>query len=217
MRLPLAALILLPTLSLAQTPAAQTGAGPAVASLADVKRIYVAPLIGGPQADALRALIIDSIESSKLFILTDNEERADAILKGAADDRTFTDTFDTEESGNTHFNTGVYTGTKAASSTSKGSAGGYGGSSVGINESHHDKERKHEAYAAIRLCNRDGDVLWSTSQESKGGKFKGASADVAAKVAKQLAADLDRLRRPEAPASAARPESVPVSVVTSGR
>ncbi len=60
-------------------------------------------------------------------------------------------------------------------------SGLYGGLSVGDNESHHIKERKHEAYAAVRLCNRDGDVLWSTTQESMGAKFHGASADVAAK------------------------------------
>jgi len=76
---------------------------------------------------------------------------------------------------------------------------------VGENESHHIKERKHEAYAAVRLCNRDGDVLWSTTQESLGAKFRSASADVAAKVAKQLTLDVDRARRASNPAVTAAP------------
>ena len=46
----------------------------------------------------------------------------------------------------------------------------------------------------MRLVNKDGDVIWSTTQESNGGKFKGASADVAEKITKQLVADVDQLR-----------------------
>lgn len=157
--------------------------------LLQVKRIYVAQLTGGPQADALRELIIASLDSTKLFVLTDKEERADAILKGAADDQAFTDTFDSDQSINTRENGG-----KTGSAYAK-TGGIYGGLGAGDNESHHIKERKHEAYASVRLCNRDGDVLWSTTQESDGAKFRGASADVAAKIARQLTLDLDRARR----------------------
>ena len=84
------------------------------------------------------------------------------------------------------------------------SGGGYGGLSVGENESHHIKERKHEAYAAVRLCNKDGDVLWSTTQESLGAKFRGASADVAAKIAHQLTVDVLRTQREQTSALPAR-------------
>jgi hypothetical protein len=49
--------------------------------------------------------------------------------------------------------------------------------------------------ATVRLVNKDGDVMWSTTQESNGAKFRGASADVADKITKQLAADLERLRK----------------------
>lgn len=177
---------------------AQKPAEPAVESLLQVKRVYVAQLIGGVEADALRELIISSLDSTKLFVLTDNPERADAVLKGAADDHAFVDSFDADDSLTTRTNGG-----KSASGNSSSRAGGiYGGLSVGDNESHHTRERKHEAYAAVRLCNRDGDVLWSTTQESEGGKFRGASADVAAKVARQLALDMDRARRPAASSGA---------------
>ena len=52
------------------------------------------------------------------------------------------------------------------------------------------KERKHEVLATVRLVNKDGDVLWSTTQESNGAFSHGASADVAEKIAKQLVAEL---------------------------
>jgi hypothetical protein len=180
---------------------------PAASNLLEVKRIFVGQLTGGLQADALRDLIIASLNQaslngSKLFVLTENEERADATLKGAADDHTFEDTFDTQDSLNVRGNSSTYGGNSSSSSSSRSSrSGGALGSGIGENDSQHIKERKHEAFAAVRLCNRDGDVLWSTTQESLGAKFRGASADVAAKVARQLTLDVERERRPPAPLS----------------
>jgi hypothetical protein len=182
-----------------QTPAEPRP--PATPTLLAIKRIYVAQLTGGPQADSLRELIIASLDSSKLFVLTDNPDRADAVLKGAADDHSFEDTFDSQQGLNAHTNAGA---SGSGSGYSKG-AGGYAGASIGENESHRIKERKHEAYAAVRLCNSDGDVLWSTTQESLGAKFRGASADVAAKVARQLALDVDRARRAAHPQTSPKP------------
>jgi hypothetical protein len=66
---------------------------------------------------------------------------------------------------------------------------------VGETEATNIHERKHEAMATVRLVNKDGDVMWSTTQESNGAKFRGASADVADKITKQLTADVERLRR----------------------
>ena len=171
----------------------KTGAGSAAASLLDIKRIYVAPLTG-KEAAALRDLIIAGIDSTKLFILTENADRADAILKGAADDQAFTDTFDSAESVNSRVTLGKYgSGSSAATRT----GGAYGAQGGGESDVHHIKERKHEAYASVRLCNKDGDVLWSTTQESLGAKFRGASADVAAKIAHQLTIDCGRARNPQ--------------------
>jgi len=184
--------LLIPALLAAQ----KTGAGSATNSLLDIKRIYVAPLTGGKESAALRDLIIAGLDSTKLFILTENADRADAILKGAADDNTFTDSFDSGESVNAHETLGKY-GSGSSASTRTG--GGYGSVAAGENDVHHIKERKHEAYASVRLCNKDGDVLWSTTQESLGAKFRGASADVAAKVARQLTIDYDRVRHPTLP------------------
>ena len=46
----------------------------------------------------------------------------------------------------------------------------------------------------MRLVNADGDVIWSTTQESNGGKFRGAMADVADKIARKL---MDETRKAE--------------------
>jgi hypothetical protein len=200
----------------AQPESQPTPPPPAVSSLVEVKRIFVAQLNGGPQADALRDLIIASLNQAslngaKLFVLTENEERADATLKGSADDHTFEDTFDSQDSVSLRNNASAYGGSSSSSSSSRSSrSSGALGSGISENDSRHIKERKHEAFAAVRLCNRDGDVLWSTSQESLGAKFHGASADVAAKVARQLTLDVERVRR-----TSVAPASTPVANSTS--
>src|SRR5882724_1747380 len=59
--------------------------------LLGVRRIYVDRLTGGETAAQMRDLLVSSLESAKLFILTDNEQRADAFLRGGAEDLIFTD------------------------------------------------------------------------------------------------------------------------------
>jgi len=182
----------------AVTPVSSTPATPLPiqTELLSVKRIYVAQLTGGLQADALRELLISSLNATKLFILTDSPERADAVLKGAADDHAFEDTFDVQDGISGRIGSG------RGSSSYIRSSGSSGGVSIGDSEARHIRERKHEAYAAVRLCGRDGDVLWATTEESQGGKFRGASADVAGKVARDLTLALERARRTASSAAA---------------
>ena len=49
--------------------------------------------------------------------------------------------------------------------------------------------------AAVRLVNKDGDVIWSTTQESLGGKFRRASTDVADRITKRLIEDYERAKK----------------------
>jgi len=165
---------------------------PAALTLMDVKRIYVAPLTGGVAADQLRDLIIASLGAAKDFVITENENRADAVLKGAADDRAFTDVFNYSTNTSEHGSISATGGGANRYSRNPTGSLGNGGSE---HESERDRVQKHEARAAVRLCNKDGDVIWSTTQESDGGKFHGASAEVALRVAKQLSLDLDRERK----------------------
>jgi hypothetical protein len=79
------------------------------------------------------------------------------------------------------------------SGSSRSSARLTSGVSIGENESVRQQERKHEASASVRLVNRDGDVIWSTIQESQGAKFRSAAADVAERIGRQLAADYTKV------------------------
>jgi hypothetical protein len=171
------------------------------AEQAEVRRVYVEALSGGGGAEPLRQVIISSLNATGLFILTDDPKRADAILRGAADDSTFTNTYDSDRSGGGRVDAGLY----GSGSRSARSGGGYGGSMSTDREAYHIKERKHEAYAAVRLVNRAGDTLWSTTQESQGAKFRGASTDVGAKIAHQMVIDMARIQRSGSSAANSRP------------
>ena len=65
---------------------------------------------------------------------------------------------------------------------------------VSDSESSHSQERRHEATGSVRLVDKNGDVIWSTTQESAGGKFRSAMADVADKIVRQLADETRKMR-----------------------
>src|SRR5512142_2332206 len=75
--------------------------------LRTVHRVYVDRLTGGETAAQMRDILISSLEGAKLFILTENQERADVILRGAAEDLVFTDVHKSSEGINAHFNAGA--------------------------------------------------------------------------------------------------------------
>ena len=168
--------------------AAQTPEEESAQALSKVRRIYIAVLTGGDAALQLRDLLMSSLHQSKQFIITEEEDKADAVLKGAGDDDVFTDTFQSSE--------GINARTQIGSGSSEGlrnyanSSSNHSGSlSIGENDSRRTEERKHEAIATVRLVSKDGDVIWSATAESLGAKFMGASADVADKISKRLVTD----------------------------
>ena len=170
--------------------------------LVTIKRVYVDRLTGGETAAQMRELLIASLQNARLFILTEKEERADMVLKGAAEDLIFTDAFSSSEGINMRAGTSNGSGS-STSSRYNGASSGYSDRSsrslnlgVGDNESTNIKQRMHEALATVRLVNKDGDVVWSTTQESTGAKFRGASADVADRITRQLVSDYERVRKP---------------------
>jgi len=166
----------------------QTPEQEAEVHLSKVRRIYVDILTGGDNALQIRELIMTSLQRTKQFIITENEEKADAVLKGAGDDDVFTDTFQSSEGINAHtqLGAGETEGTRNYASSSSNHQVGL---TIGENSSRRSEERKHEAIATVRLVSKDGDVIWSATAESLGGKFLGASADVADKIAKRLVTD----------------------------
>jgi hypothetical protein len=166
----------------------QTPEEEATEHLSKVHRIYIAILTGGDAALQLRDLLMTSLHNSKQFVITEDEDKADATLKGAGDDDVFTDTFQSSEGINAHTQMGAGSseGLRNYSSSSSNRSGAL---SIGENDSRRDEVRKHEAIATVRLVSKDGDVIWSATAESLGAKFMGASADVADKIAKRLVTD----------------------------
>jgi len=158
--------------------------------LRGVRRVFVDHITGGETAAQMREILISSLEASKLFILTENQEKADAYLRGGSEDLVFTEVHTSSDSLNAHANLGVRNG-----AYTKNSSGQTVGMGVGESESEHSAERRHEAIAAVRLVSKDGDVIWATMQESQGAKFRGASADVAEKIAAKLKEDFEKARK----------------------
>jgi hypothetical protein len=127
----------------------------------------------------LQAMVIDALRASKRFIITENREKADLILKGAALEKT---------SQEAH---------ALGSSVVAGAAEGHSASVAGSADSQASIESTNDARVSVRLVSLEGDVIWSTTQESKGAKYKGATADVADKVVKQLLWDMEHANRPQ--------------------
>jgi hypothetical protein len=184
-------------LSVALLPAIERKEDPS--TLLTVKRVYVDRFGGGETASQIRDMVIASLQTSGLFVLTENQERADVTLKGSGEDLVFTEQHSTSDGIDVHANSAVGSSTRSYSSNN--SSEGIG---IGQHESTHQVERKHEAAVSVRLVNREGDIIWSTTKESQGGKFHGASADVADKILKQLLQDVDKAR-----ASASKQAAIP--------
>lgn len=164
-------------LGLAAVAAAQTADDGALKQLLAIHRVYVDRLTGGETAAQMRDIIITSLEETRLFVVTENQEKADTIMRGAAEDLVYSEVHSSSDGVNTHSN--VSSGNRVSNSHGFGIG-------FGENDSDHSVERRHEAIASVRLVNKDGDVIWATTQESLGAKFHGASADVADKIANQL-------------------------------
>jgi hypothetical protein len=166
----------------------------AAQELSGVRRICVEPLVGDRSAAQIRDMIIAALQQSGEFALTEKPERADAILKGSAEDMVYTDTYQSSEGLNVRAGVDAAVAGRATSKKVPSIT-------LGEHETSRIQERKHEATASVRLVNRDGDVIWSTTQESGGAKFRSASADVADKIARQLLQDLDKRKRASRPVS----------------
>lgn len=135
--------------------------------LSAVRRIFVESFGDDPISKEMQSMIVSSLVGMKKFVVTENPRRADAILKGVALEKT----------------------SQEVHSYSEGTAV----RQAAINDSSLHTETLNEAKLSIRLVNADGDVIWTTTQESKGAKYKGASADVADMCVKQLLRDVAKV------------------------
>jgi curli biogenesis system outer membrane secretion channel CsgG len=164
-------------------------------ALLKVKRIYVDSFGDDIISKELQSMILSSLVATKRFKVTENRDKADAVLKGVALEKTSQEVHAYGEA------TSVGGAAGGAHSSISGSGGTFSGSSgggfvarhMGTSDSSLSTETIDDARVAIRLVNPDGDVIWTTTQESKGAKYKGASADVADQCIKQLIRDVTKL------------------------
>src|SRR5664280_2819276 len=135
------------TSSQAQAAAAPTRVSAPV-DLLKVKRIYVDSFGDDPISKEVQSMVVSALVASKRFIVTENRNHADATLRGVALENTHQELH--------AFHEGTVAGRSA------------------ISDSSASTETTEKARISLRLINPDGDVIWTTTQESKGAKYKGA-------------------------------------------
>jgi curli biogenesis system outer membrane secretion channel CsgG len=175
------------------------------AALMNVKRIYVDSFGDDITSKELQSMIVSALVATKRFKVTENRERADAVFKGVALEKTSQEVHAYGEgtsvgaaSGGGHSEISGSGGTVSGSSS-----GGFIARHMGTQDSSLNTETIHEARIAVRLVSPGGDVIWTSTQESKGAKYKSSSADVADKCIKQLLHDVDKLANATNPSASA--------------
>jgi curli biogenesis system outer membrane secretion channel CsgG len=165
------------TVRAAPAPNRDTDGDPA--ALLKVKRIFVDSFGDDAISKELQSMIVSALVATNQFKVTENRERADAILKGVAIEKT----------------------SQELHAYSEGTAVGGRNGAAAIKDSSANTETVQEAKIAVRLVDPNGDVIWTSTQESRGAKYKGSSADAADKCVKQLLRDIERLKNNGAPPS----------------
>lgn len=166
------------------------------AKLLKLKRVYVDPLGEDKASKTMQAMLINALTSTGRFIVTEARDKADAVLKGASNEKSRQELFSKSEG----TSVGVVGG--GFSANTGHASGGFGGVGLSQDDSVTQTETIDHAALSVRLVAADGDTIWSTTQESKGAKYKGAGADVVDKIVKQLLRDIERFGKkldPKAP------------------
>jgi curli biogenesis system outer membrane secretion channel CsgG len=187
-----------PAAAVQATPTSNRDADADPAALLKVKRIFVDSFGDDAISKELQSMIVSALVATKRFKVTENRERADAILKGVALEKTSQELHAYGESTAVGTASGGSHGEiSGANGTVSGShSGGFIAQHMGTSDSSVNTETINDARVAVRLVNPDGDVIWTSTQESKGGKYKGASADAADRCIKQLLKDVEKLAGP---------------------
>jgi curli biogenesis system outer membrane secretion channel CsgG len=148
-------------------------------ALLKVKRIYVESFGDDVISKELQSMIVSSLARTKRFTVTENRDRADAILKGVALENT----------------------SQELHAYREGTVAGRGA----ISDASTHTETVNDARLSVRLVNPNGDVIWTSTQESKGAKYQGSSADATDKCVKQLLRDVEKLEGTITPRAIAEP------------
>ncbi|HZU41239.1 MAG TPA: hypothetical protein VE994_01105 [Terriglobales bacterium] len=170
-------------------------------NLLRVRRIYVDSFGDDALSKQVQAMVINSLSESKRFVITENKAKADATLKGASVEKTSQEFHGMSEgtgvgsAGGSHHSNVNGSFLNGNGTVSGSSSGGFAAHAARIDDAVASTETINDARIAVRLVDNDGDVVWTSTQESKGAKYKGATADVADKITKQLLRDIEKLEK----------------------
>jgi hypothetical protein len=109
-----------------------------VSGLPGIRRVHVERL-NGESAAQIRDMIINALQASKVFVVTENPEKADAILRGTAEDLIYTENFQAGERVNARAGIG------SSGSVSRSSGVRLPGASVGVGVDESVKTEEREA------------------------------------------------------------------------
>jgi hypothetical protein len=159
----------------------------AVDSLPAIKRVCVDKITGEALvASASREILLANLFAGKRFMLMENCDKADATLKGAVLSATEKRVRGESES------IGFGQAGGAARANRDSASAAFGASSGSNGESLFSSESRTQASVVLRLVDREGVVIWATTQESAGGKAKAAIPDALDRAVKQLFRDVDK-------------------------
>jgi hypothetical protein len=191
-RLLLALLVVFPALQLtAQEPDLEAEL---LAELGSLRRLCVEGFVGlQPHAGQAREMAIAGLFESKRFRITENCEKADAIVKGsvtqAKEERS------RAEAESTDFGVAAGYGSASVAGGSGSASGGFGAVEGGSSEVLASTETISQATITLRIVNDDGDILWAHAEEAKEGKVKGPVAFAMDRAVNKLIREIDRARR----------------------
>src|SRR5579863_6879199 len=103
-----------------------------------VRRVYIDRLTGGETAGQMRDMIAASLQNAKVFVITENPDRADAVLRGSAEDLVFTDVHSSSDSIHADAHYGYSDGDSTYNSSS-----GYGGMGGHSNSTQRDQRSRN--------------------------------------------------------------------------
>jgi hypothetical protein len=155
--------------------------------LSGVKRLCVGKIMGDAEtAPVVQEVAIGGLYASQKFAVTENCEKADAILKGAV---MLKSTLKARSEAEESVLGGVVGAVKA---TTAGVSGGVAGYGVGGSEALSSAEKGWQATVSLRLVDREGEILWAGSWDSPGGKSKSPVPDATERLVRQLVRELER-------------------------
>jgi hypothetical protein len=137
----------------------------------------------------VKEMVIAKLFEARRFSLTEKCEPPDftgSKLRGSVSERA-DHTYRSESEG---VGFGGVAGARADFGT-----GAVAGVTGNAHESLSSSEVKQSAVVTLRIVDKDGEIIWAISQESTGGKTKGAIGDAAERAIRRLLRDIERAEK----------------------